>query len=127
MIERCCAFTGHRPKKLSSLYTDFCPFALAFGKLKYPAYSDMLHSPSGFPFRISRGTTGCSPMTALCFYLPLAHSGISIAHEQQMCRSYGRTSTTYVPLFSPVQMAVPFFPVTFCPMTVPPVPLVPPR
>ena len=37
------------------------------------------------------------------------------------------SSTTYVPAVRPVQMAVPFFPVTFCPMTVPPVPLVPPR
>ena len=42
---------------------------------------DMLHSPSGFPFRISRGTTGCGlrrimPLPAACsqryFYRPRA-------------------------------------------------------
>ena len=43
----------------SSLYTNFCPSAPVSGKLGRPAYSDMLHSPSGFPFWISRGTTGC--------------------------------------------------------------------
>ena len=32
-----------------------------------------------------------------------------------------------MPAVSPVQMAVPFLPVTFCPMVVPPVPEVPPK
>ena len=42
--------------------------------------------------------------------------------------SAGSTSSTiYVPAVSPIQMQVPFCPVTFWPMTVPPVPLVPPR
>lgn len=46
--------------QLSSLCTTFHPSTPAFVKLKRPVYSGMLHSPSGFPFRISREMIGCN-------------------------------------------------------------------
>ncbi len=46
--------------QLSSLCTTFHLSTPAFVKLKRPVSSGMLHSPSGFPFRISREMIGCN-------------------------------------------------------------------
>ena len=52
----------------------------------------MLHSPSGFPFRIRREATNCGFCAAQYFDSLLAKGRICIAHEYPSQYSYGRTS-----------------------------------
>jgi len=62
----------------------FIPISARFQKLiDWPLSSafrgnDMLHSPSGFPFRISRGMTGYffTCLSSIFFFPPLAQGGI---------------------------------------------------
>ena len=64
-------------------------------------------------------TTLCSPLSA----------SMMVSEDWIMLypSAASTSSSTYAPGLRPVHMAVPFFPVTLVPMTVPPVPLVPPK
>lgn len=64
-------------------------------------------------------TTDCSPLSA--------RNTVSEELMMEYPSAGSTSSTTYDPGSSPVHMATPFLPVTFCPMTVPPVPLLPAR